>query len=386
MAFTIIGLTLAAVSSLRGQQLPQIEEPSNANKLFNILTANSLLVGDLQENTTYVMPQNLQVCSSSSFGKHIGQSATYRTNPFNVAVMPASNGCYTYNQYTNDSEYAQELRNVVGETDALFTSLDEVGLFGPGAALMFDIDNTIAYSAANDTDLVGEAPPMPETVDMLKRWCAGWGVGKLDCYLITARYCTASKAGSTLKWLKRNFNVSEAFIKSRTLMSGGLTMSCGAQGNVAMKDVLRQGLSASPTLIDQGPEADVTVAPRWIASIGDQYTDSVGLHSGIKIKLPNPWFDSSKAPNQFSLGHSPRLTRTLKDANSIGKIPEEDWAIQCSSAGRAPLNPTPSCVTTKAMKRALSHATLDYCLAQTADEVPDQSRGCQYDISTGTRH
>jgi hypothetical protein len=68
----------------------------------------------------------------------------------------------------------------------------------------------------------------------------------------------------------------------------------------------------------------------WIASIGDQLTDSVGHYLGIKIKLPNVWFDKSKAPNQYTQGTVPPL-------NSHGDITEEDWSTQCNVKPQAHL-------------------------------------------------
>mmetsp|Transcript_27445 Transcript_27445/g.64561 ORF Transcript_27445/g.64561 Transcript_27445/m.64561 type:complete len:106 (+) Transcript_27445:546-863(+) len=37
-------------------------------------------------------------------------------------------------------------------------------------------------------------------------------------------------------------------------------------------------------------------------SIGDQFTDSDGVASGLRVKLPNFWFDSSRVPNPLGNG------------------------------------------------------------------------------------
>lgn len=63
--------------------------------------------------------------------------------------------------------------------------------------------------------------------------------------------------------------------------------------NVAYKDILREALEAERKVF-------------WLMSIGDQLTDSLGEHSGLKVRVPNQFFHADINPNQFAtygVGH-----------------------------------------------------------------------------------
>ena len=88
------------------------------------------------------------------------------------------------------------------------------------------------------------------------------------------------------------------------------------------------------------------------------------------------WFDSAKAPNQWTQGATPVL-------NSDGAIPPDDWYAQCKVKSRAPIAPGPQeALNQDALETARNHAAFDYCIAQTKD-VADQFVGTDVDISTG---
>ena len=110
--------------------------------------------------------------------------------------------------------------------------------------LMFDIDNTISYSAFNDTDHTGATLPIRETVQFVKQWCNGWGSGKdaiFDCYFITARWCSKKKAANAEAFMKRNFPLaSRKLIESNIMLTGALSCECCDGGfKNSWKDILR---------------------------------------------------------------------------------------------------------------------------------------------------
>lgn len=346
--------------------------PVDAIKLFNILTSNNnIIVGDLPESIPYSMPNNIKLCQESFNIED--RSAEYLTNPPpSLPPTYSEDGKYEYVQYKEDSSFGRELQTTtIDRTDDLMEQLYQAGMIQAFdiPALMFDIDNTMAYTAYNDSDFTGDAPPLDATVRFVQKWCDGWGSGdraQLQCIFITARYCTELNAKATSTWLKKTYDASDELISTNVQFSGSLKCSCcdNSSGNIAYKDILRKdwidmhGLS-------------------WVASVGDQLTDSVGHYSGIKIKLPNVWFDSSMVPNQFTQGDEPKL-------NSNGFIVEEEWTKQCDVKPQAPIAPGPShCLNPDALRHARENASFDHCLAQTRDKAPNQVWGCDVDISTG---
>jgi len=347
----------------------------DATKLFNILTSNNdIMVGDLRESMPYQMPKNLEVCKDSFSAEE--RSAEYLTNPPpslpEISATGGVGGNYTtrYAQYKEDSIYNTEMVKTVARVDELFTQLYETGFIDmvENPSIMWDIDNTMAYTAFNDTDTVGDAPPIQPTVDLVQKWCKGWGSGPnavMNCVFITARYCTEMNVKATQTWLKKTYTgATDELIETNVQFMGSIRCSCCEQGNIAGKDILRKDWM------------DGDFRLNWVASVGDQYTDSVGLYSGIKVKLPNVWFDASVVPNPWSMGTTPNLVN--------GSIREQDWSTSCSSQASTPLIPSPqSCVNPSSMQIARQYSSTQYCIAQTPDVAPDQAFGCTIDISTG---
>lgn len=343
--------------------------PVDTIKLFNILTSNNdIIVGDLQEDESYIMPNNVKICEAS-FDTKV-RSPEYLSNP--PPSLPdtySEDGSYRYVNYKEDSSFGRRLQTTIDRTDDLMEQLYQAGMMSAVEvpSLMFDIDNTMEYTAYNDTDLTGDGPPLTATVNFVKKWCDGWGSGDraiMQCIFITARYCTEMNAKATSTWLKSTYNASDELIASHVQFSGNLKCSCCEGNNVAYKDILRKDW------IEQ-------YGFSWIASIGDQYTDSVGHYSGIKIKLPNVWFDSSLLPNQYTQG-------TQVATNNDGLVFEEDWPQYCRVEPQAPIAPSPAhCLNSDALKHARRHASFGHCVAQTEKKVPDQVWGCDVDISTG---
>jgi hypothetical protein len=152
---------------------------------------------------------------------------------------------------------------------------------------MFDIDNTLEFSAAADSDDKGDGPAIQGMVDFANRWCFKNG---LACYFITARNCDASSVPPTAKWLRNNLHLSDMQVSRYTHFSrNSNNLTCTIPGNpqVAYKDVIRQALEDQQNIF-------------WLMSIGDQLTDSLGEHSGMKIRVPNQFFHSDITPNQYA--------------------------------------------------------------------------------------
>ncbi|KAL7552332.1 hypothetical protein ACHAWF_015577 [Thalassiosira exigua] len=355
--------------------LPQVD----AARLFNILTNNNdLIVGDLPENIPYTMPQNVQICRDSFATKE--RSPDFLTNyPPELPETSSKDGFFHYKQYKEDSVYGKTLQKVVNRTDVLLEELYQAGLISAIQipSLMFDVDNTMAYTAIKDVDFSGDAPPVTATVNFIKKWCEGWGSGdraNLKCVFISARFCTELNARATVTWLQNTYDVDEDFISENVQFSGNLDCSCCSRGDPGMADNFRRANIAYKDILrkDWIDRQGVT----WVASIGDMLTDSVGHYSGIRIKLPNFWFDSSIVPNQFTQGAHPPL-------NADGLVPPEQWAEYCPVNTQAPITPSEHCLTEEALQIAREHASLDYCLAQTVERAPNQEEGCNVDISTG---
>ena len=345
-------------------------------RIFTILTSNQIIGGDLPEDIEYQMPKNVEVCRDS-FGQE-DRTAEYLTGASSLPLLSSSSpspsgGTFEYVQYSDDSYYGRAMEDTVDRADAVIEELYQAGLTDlmKKPSIMFDVDNTIQYTAFNDTDFVGDAPPISQTVDFMNKWCEGWGEGDraiMNCILITARACTNMFAESTRTFVKTNFDVDDDFISSHVHFSGNLRCAdCQPTGtwNIAYKDIIRK---------DYVENRGVS----WVASVGDQFTDSIGWYSGIKVKLPNVWFDSSKIGNQFdgTSGTTPVLTPS-------GLIPEDDWATECSSVNHAPIAPGPQDILTgEALENARHYSSFDYCLEQ---KDVDQRYGCAVDVVTGVR-
>ncbi len=196
-----------------------------------------------------------------------------------------------YDNYGKFSQYAKDVAELVKRMDGLLDSFSRSGLLkeiasrGMKPALMFDIDNTIEFTAGADSDPTGDGPPIVKMVDFVKRRCFK---NKLACYFITARWCNSKSVKPTVKWLKNELGLNDEMVNEFTRLSGSLT-GCSAESGitVAYKDVVRQALAEKNGIF-------------WLMSIGDQLTDSLGYHSGMKMLVPNQLFHSDIVPNQFA--------------------------------------------------------------------------------------
>ncbi|CAK9083339.1 Retrovirus-related Pol polyprotein from transposon TNT 1-94 [Durusdinium trenchii] len=229
---------------------------------------------------------------------------------------------------------------------------------------MFDIDNTLAYTGFNDTDLLGKAPPMKRAVDFAKRWCHFGGVrtesAPFECFFITARYCTTLKAKATQLWVKENFPVDDYWMRKHVFITGGIG-GCKSQGcSVAYKSVLRNWLHAQRNIY-------------WVMSVGDQLTDSAGSQSGVRVKVPNFWFDSSVVPNPQANGGKIHLQAD----RSFSANAEKECRLKCV------IGPDNECINAGMDDDAINkYSELEYCLAQDAQKAPDQVRGCTINLLT----
>lgn len=202
-------------------------------------------------------------------------------------------GADGYSHYGENSHYANDVAGLTADLDHLMETFQRTGLRrevqnrGLTPALMFDIDNTLEFSAAPDSDTTGDGPAIQGVVDFANRWCFKEG---LACYFITARNCDATSVPPTAKWLKDNLRLSDEQISRYTHFSRNTqSLTCAIPGNpqVAYKDVIREALTQQQNVF-------------WLMSIGDQLTDSLGEHSGMKIRVPNHFFQSDITPNQFA--------------------------------------------------------------------------------------
>jgi hypothetical protein len=198
-----------------------------------------------------------------------------------------------YAHYGRNSAYARDIDALTADLDQLMESFESTGFRnelkrrGLLPALMVDIDNTLEFSAASDSDNKGDGPAIQGMVDFANRWCFK---DDLVCYFITARNCDVSSVTPTEKWLKRNLHLSDAQVSRYTHFSRNTqSLTCTIPGNpvVAYKDVIRQALAQEENIF-------------WLMSVGDQLTDSLGEHSGMKIRVPNQFFHSDIVPNQYA--------------------------------------------------------------------------------------
>ena len=198
-----------------------------------------------------------------------------------------------YSHYAPDSQYVRDVATLVADMDRLMQSFRDTGLRqalerqGKRPALMFDIDNTLEFTAAPDSDLQGEGPAITEVVDFALRWCFKDG---LECYFVTARNCDAKSAAATATWLKANLKLDDQQLARSTHFSRNrksLTCEVPGRPQVAYKDVIREALERQQNVF-------------WLMSVGDQLTDFLGEHSGLKVRVPNQFFHSDIVPNQYA--------------------------------------------------------------------------------------
>jgi hypothetical protein len=239
-----------------------------------------------------------------------------------------------YFYYGKNSQYARDVAGLTAKLDRLMETFENTGLRselkrrGLVPALMFDIDNTLEFSAGSDSDAAGDGPAILGMVDFANRWCFKDG---LTCYFITARNCDASSVAPTAKWLKKNLHLSDDQVSRYTHFSRNQeSLTCTIPGNpeLAYKDVIREALERQQNVF-------------WLMSIGDQLTDSLGEHSGMKIRVPNQFFHSDITPNQYA-----------------------PWGKgQCGSP--TTIAPPASCANSL-RERAIEVSSLEYCRKQPA--------------------
>ncbi|MCS6260400.1 hypothetical protein G3479_14265 [Shewanella baltica] len=206
-----------------------------------------------------------------------------------------------FSQYGAQSQYATDIDTLRKRLDDLMWSFKKSGLIDAlkqqkkTPALMFDIDNTLEFSAAIDSDPTGKGPAIQGMVDFAKQWCFKDGV---DCYFVTARNCENQSAKPTQYWLEKNMGLDAKVVDRFTYFSRNTKqLVCSnlptPTPNVAYKDIVREALEAERKVF-------------WLMSIGDQLTDSLGEHSGLKVRVPNQFFHADINPNQFAtygVGH-----------------------------------------------------------------------------------
>jgi len=243
-------------------------------------------------------------------------------------------GADGYADYGRSSAYALDIAELTADLDRLMESFELTGLRDElkhrslVPALMFDIDNTLEFSAGPDSDDQGDGPAIRGMVDFAERWCFK---DDLVCYFVTARNCDASSVTPTAKWLKKNLHLSDEQVRRYTHFSRNTqSLTCKVPGNpvVAYKDVIREALAQEQNIF-------------WLMSIGDQLTDSLGEHSGMKIRVPNQFFHSDIVPNQYA-----------------------PWgAGQCGSP--TTIAPPPACAESL-LDHAIEVSSLEYCRKQPA--------------------
>ncbi len=110
-----------------------------------------------------------------------------------------------------------------------------------------------------------------------------WQEKGVDCYYVTARPNNRIEADSTRKWLVDTFGLSEEELDQYVSLMGDLSCSQPPYPDttrIAYKDVVRRAYS----------DRD---GAYWIMSMGDQLVDVFGTHSGVKVLLPNLFFDKA---------------------------------------------------------------------------------------------
>jgi len=322
------------------------------------------------------LPQNVRRCTDALTNK------TARLDPYTLTGVNSGEGelfpdlvipgsYYKDLNYVLGSFYANSMNLTMSRLSHVLEQLHEehfVNVVGDGhPMLMFDIDNTISYSAFNDTDNTGKVQPIRETVQLVHQWCKGWSSDEnsvtaiFDCFFVTARWCSDGTATNTETFMRREFPAaSTQLIDSNVMLTGAITCTCCEDFHNSWKDILRCNLEHEK-------------GGKFVASIGDQYTDSAGPCSGLRVKLPNVWFDSSVVGNNQQ--YKPFSTAQLPE--SACSVDRAFGPAQSANNGISG-----SCLTDKARERAVAFSTLAFCksLSRT-NGVPNQQWGCVKEIS-----
>lgn len=251
--------------------------PEELLNLFNTL-ANINSIQDSKAGDRTAFPDNVKFCREPiSAYSHSGAYYGLRRKAW----------MGKYDTYDPTSPFARDMAASAGQLAATTDSLIRGGFVnavmstGLQPAIMFDIDNTLAFTGDFDDDLEGDAPPIEATVAYVQKYCFQGGI---ECFFITARDCTSTSSAATLKWMKNKLKMDEQTILSHTFITGNLK-SCDTfpLNRIAYKDLLRKRLAKTRKIF-------------WLFSVGDQLTDVYGTHSGIKVMLPNQLFKSHIVP------------------------------------------------------------------------------------------
>jgi len=351
-------------------------------KLFKILnTAEDYILGSASSGSAQVtnpdgnptdfngfLPHNVQSCTDvltnqTEYSPKVLTGYSADDSEF-LPDLLIPGRLYENLNYDSESFYGKAMNQTVSRLSHVLEQLHEEGFVNvvgdDHPMLMFDIDNTISYSAFNDTDDTGQNKPIRETVQFVHQWCKGWGDSSeptaiFDCFFVTARWCSDGTATNTETFMRRNFPAaSSELIDSNVMLTGAITCECCEHLHNSWKDILRCKLE------DKN-------GGKFVASIGDQYTDSAGACSGLKVKLPNMWFDSSIVGNNQQ--YKPYATTQLPEA-------------ECSTDRAFGPAGSESCVTDEARDKAMEFSSLAFCKSlSVANGVENQQWGCVKEIS-----
>jgi len=247
-------------------------------KLFKSLTDKKFIFSS-QYGNKEELPDNAKFCIDE---------VLKNSNSTNYYGLNAAHGNMDHDTYSEGSRYSNDLQETVEYAEDTLLFLKKIGFFKTlrnkkmKPAIMFDIDNTLAFTSEHDDDETGNSPEIKETSNFVRKYCFK---DNLECYFITARSCSSKEYKATYRWLKNVFNFNETILKRNLYLTGNLK-GCEKSRfeRVAYKDLLKSALSKKYNIF-------------WIMSIGDQLTDVFGENSGIKILIPNRLFKSSIVPH-----------------------------------------------------------------------------------------
>lgn len=293
--------------------------------------------GDPNNCTTPDHYNGSPLMSGSDFVNYYGLSREINGSPYISDIQyeqDLKDPNHGYAVYRNDSQYAEDVTALKSNMDRLMESYKHTGLRKEleqrdmTPALMFDLDNTLEFSAGPDSDPKGEGPAIKGMVEFANQWCFKDGVA---CFFITARSCDESSTTPTKKWLKANLKLDEETVQRHTYFSRNTkNLTCSATGSatVAYKDVIREALEREQNVF-------------WLMSVGDQLTDSLGEHSGMKVRVPNQFFHADVVGNQYA-----------------------PWGVgKCGSP--VTIAPPRDCANTL-LDQAIHYSNLNYCSTQPA--------------------
>mmetsp|Transcript_536 Transcript_536/g.688 ORF Transcript_536/g.688 Transcript_536/m.688 type:complete len:410 (+) Transcript_536:287-1516(+) len=353
----------------------KLQRAKRANlHLFKKLTAPDAYYQETAGLAKYISPLNEDICQNElrtmNISTKFGVDQLIKEN----YTAPNSDIVWRYEHYNGDSAYGSLLRKAVTQMQESLDDLKKGGFLRnlPNhvtPAIMFDVDNTVQFTGRSDTDPYGRAPPIPEVVNFLKKNCANFGghnTHGVVCYAISARYCTKMKVESGETFFRKTFGVGKSYFDNYLYYSGALSgcKTTVEDEHIAYKDVLRAALQRKHKV-------------QFVMSLGDQKTDSVGKHSGIKVVLPNLLFQSNIFGNQFSEN---TLPPNYVAPERLYSIPVENQTSFCSR--RSIIGPPETCGPVANDDWVIKLASMKFCRTQTRDVVPNQETGsCTYNVN-----